>query len=163
MWSGIWSVATTRIAFWTWIWPTRHLDWGRKWLVDFNAGKIQLISFDRTKNTGAINVKIDGSVLERKSSFKMLGLTFSSKLDWGSYINSIAKSAFIKIDTLICSMKFLSPEVVLYLSKCTIRPCMEYCCHVLVGALSCYLELFDKLQKWVCRTVGTSLAASLQP
>ena len=162
MWSGIWSVATTRIAFWTWIWPTRHLDWGRKWLVDFNAGKIQLISFDRTKNTGAINVKIDGSVLERKSSFKMLGLTFSSKLDWGSYINSIAKSAFIKIDTLICSMTFLSPEVVLYLSKSTIRPCMEYCCHVLVGALSCYLELFDKLQKWVCRTVGPSLAASLQ-
>ena len=123
------------------------MDWGRKWLVDFNAGKIQLISFDRTKNTGAINVKIHGSVLERKSSFKMLGLTFSSKLDWGSYINSIAKSAFIKIDTLICSMTFLSPEVVLYLSKSTIRPCMEYCCHVLVGALSCYLELFDKLQK----------------
>ena len=90
---------------------------------------------------------MDRPVLEKKSSFKMLGLTFSSKLDWGSYINSIAKSAFIKIDTLICSMTFLSPEVVLYLSKSTIRPCMEYCCHVLVGALSCYLELFDKLQK----------------
>ena len=22
------------------------LDWGRKWLVDFNAGKTQLVSFD---------------------------------------------------------------------------------------------------------------------
>ena len=30
---------------------------------------------------------MDRSVLEKKSSFKMLGLTFSSKLDcWGSYI-----------------------------------------------------------------------------
>ena len=29
----------------------------------------------------------------RKSCFRMLGLTFSSKLDWGSYIISIAKSA----------------------------------------------------------------------
>ena len=71
------------------------VDWGRKWLVDFNAGKIQLVSFDWSNNTGAIDVKMDGSALEEKSSFKMLGLTFSSKLDWGSYIVSIAKTAFI--------------------------------------------------------------------
>ena len=68
------------------------MDWGRKWLVNFNAGKTQLVSFDRSNNTGAIDVKMDGSVLEEKSSFKMLGLTFSSKLDWGSYIISFAKS-----------------------------------------------------------------------
>ena len=60
-------------------------------------------------------------------------------------------------------MKFLSPEVALYLYKSTIRPCMEYCCHVWAGAPSCYLELLDKLQKRICRTVGPSLAASLEP
>ena len=67
------------------------VDWGRKWLVDFNAGKTQLVSFDQSKTTGAIDVNMDASVLEEKSSLKMLGLTFSSKLDWGSYIVSIAK------------------------------------------------------------------------
>ena len=60
-------------------------------------------------------------------------------------------------------MKFLSPEVTLYLYKSTIRPCVEYCCHVRDGAPSCYLELLDKLQKWICRTVGPSSAASLEP
>ena len=69
------------------------MDWGRKWLVYFNAGKTQLVSFDRSNNTGATDVKMDGSVPEEDSSFKMLGLTFSSKLDWGSYIISIAKTA----------------------------------------------------------------------
>ena len=98
------------------------MNWGRKWLVDFNAGKTQLVSFDWSNNTGAIDVKMDGSVLEKKSSFKMLGLTFSSKLDWGSYIISIAKTASKKIGALICSMKFLSPEVALYFYKSTIRP-----------------------------------------
>ena len=93
----------------------------------------------------------------------MLGLTFSSKLDWGSYIASIAKSASKKIGVLIRSMKFLPPEVALYLYKSTIRPCMEYCCYVWAGASSCYLELLDKLQKWICRTVGPSLATSLEP
>ena len=139
------------------------VDWDRKWLVDFNAGKTQLVSFDRSKNTGATDVKMDGSVLEEKSSFKMLGLTFSSKLDWSSYIVSIAKTASKEIGPLIRSMKLLSPEVTLYIYKSTIRPCMEYCCHVWAGAPSCYLELLDRLQKRICRTVGLSLAASLEP
>ena len=106
------------------------VDWGRKWLVDFNAGKTQLVSFDRSNNFGAIDFTMDGSVLEEKSSFKMLELTFSSKWDWGSYIISIATTVSKKIEALICSMKFLSLEVVLYLFKSTIHPCTEYCCHV---------------------------------
>ena len=105
---------------------------------------------------------MNGSVLEEKSSFKMLGLTFSSKLNWGSYIISIAKTASKKIVHLIRSMKFLSPEVDLYLHKSTIQPCMEYCCHVWVGAPSCDVELLDKLQKRICTTGGPSLAASLE-
>ena len=59
------------------------MDWDRKWLVDSNAGKTRVISFDRSIITGAIDVKMDRSVLEEKSSFKMLGLSFSSKLDLG--------------------------------------------------------------------------------
>ena len=139
------------------------VDWGSKWLVDFNAGKTQLVSFDRPKSTGAIDVKMNGSVLEEKASFKMLDLTFSSKLDWSSYIVSIAKTASKKIGALIRPVKFLSPEVALYFYKSTIQPCMEYCCHVWAGAPSCYLEFLNKLQKLICRTVGVSLAASLEP
>ena len=138
------------------------VDLGRKWVFDFNAGKTQLVSFDWSKNTSAIDVKMDGSVLEEKSSFKMLGLTFSSKLDWGSYIISIAKTVSKKIGTLIRSMKFLFPEVALYLYKSTIQSCMEYFCHAWAGAPSCYLELLDKLQKPIYNTVGPSVAASLE-
>ena len=139
------------------------MNWGRKLLVAFNAGKTQLVSFDWSETTGAIDVKMDGSVLKETTSFKMLGLTFSSRLDWDSYIVSIAKTASEKVEALIRSMKFLSPEVALYLYKSTIRPCLEYCCHVWAGTPSFYLELLDKLQKRICRTAGPSLAASLEP
>ena len=134
------------------------LDWGKKWVVDFSAGRTQLVSFDWSDNNSSIDVKMNWSVLEEKLSFKMLGLTFSSKLNWGSYIISVAKTASKKIGALIRSMKFLSSEVALYLYKSSICPCMKYCCHVWVGAPSCYLELLDKLQKRICRTVGRSLA-----
>ena len=63
---------------------------------------------------------------------------------------------------MIHSMKFLSPEVALYHYKSIIQPCMEYCCHVLAGGSSCYLEILDKLQKWIYRTVGPSYAACSQ-
>ena len=85
------------------------VDWGKKQLVDFNSGKTLLVSFDWSNNNGSIDVKMDGFVLEEKSSFKMLGLSFSSKLDWGSYIISIPKTASNKIGALIRSMKFFSP------------------------------------------------------
>ena len=76
---------------------------------------------------------------------------------------STAKTVSKKIGSYVRSMKFISPEVVLYLYKSTIHPCMEYCCHVWDGAPSSYLELLDKLQKQICRTVGPSLATSLEP
>ena len=72
---------------------------------------------------------MDGSVLEEKLSFKMLGLT-SSKLDWDSCVVCIDKNSSKEIRAFIRSVKFLSPEVAQYLYKSTIRPSMEYCCHV---------------------------------
>ena len=51
------------------------MDWGKKWLVDFSAAKTQLVSFGWSNNNGSIDVKMDGSVLEEKLSFKVLGLT----------------------------------------------------------------------------------------
>ena len=85
------------------------MECGRKWLVDFNAGKTQLVSFDWSNNTGAIDVKMDRSVLEEESSFKMLGFTFF-------FLNWIRpKTASKKTGTLTRSMKFLSPEVALSL------------------------------------------------
>ena len=139
------------------------VDWDRKQLVDMNAGKTQLVSFDRSTNTGAIDVKIDGSVLQKKSFFNMLVLSQSSNLDQGPYIISLVKAASKMFGALICYMKFLFSEVTLYLYKSTISPCKEQCCHVQVGALSCYSELLDKLQKRICTAVGPSLAASLEP
>ena len=58
------------------LWDTE--DWDRKWLVDFNAVKSQLVLSDQSNNTGAIDVKMNGSALEEISFFNMLVLAFSS-------------------------------------------------------------------------------------
>ena len=48
------------------------MDWGKKCLADSNTGKAQPVLFDQPNNTGSIDMKMDGSVLEEKSSFKIL-------------------------------------------------------------------------------------------
>ena len=92
----------------------------------------------------------------------MLGLSFRFKFNQTTYIVSIAKTAFKKFGALIHSMKFVSPKVALYLNKSTILSCMEYYCHVWAGAPSFYLNVRNKLQRSVFRTVVGTLAASLK-
>ena len=96
------------------------------------------------------------------SSFKMLELTLSFKLDWSSYIIPIVKTASQKIGASIRSIKFIFLDVALYLCESIMQPCIEYCCHVWAGCPSCYLELLDKLQKQIYRNLGPSLAACFE-
>ena len=61
------------------------MDCHKKCLNDVSAEKNHLISLDWTNNSSAIDVEIDWTVLEGKLFFKVLGLTHSSKLDWGYF------------------------------------------------------------------------------
>ena len=56
---------------------------------------------------------------------------------------------------------FFSPENALYLYKFIILSCMDYCCRVWAGVPSCYLDMLDKLQDRVFKTIGLSHAAFL--
>ena len=98
----------------------RNCGLDRKLLAKFNVRKTQFVSFGQSNSICAIGVKMNGFVHEEILSFEMLGLSFSSKLDWTSYV--------ISITTL--SVEFLSPEVALYLNKSTLYPFVKDCCHV---------------------------------
>ena len=82
----------------------------------------------------------------------------SSKLDWDSYIIPIAKTASKKIGALIRSMRFLSPEVAIYIYGLTWNTVVMSGLVLLAASL-----MLNKLQKQICRTVGPSLAAALEP
>ena len=58
-----------------------NMEWGRTWLADFNVGKAQLVLFDWSNNTGAIEVNMDWSVVDEKLSSKILELSLPSELD----------------------------------------------------------------------------------
>ena len=112
----------------------KTLGWGRKWLVDFNAGKTQLVLFDWSNSTGTTDVKMDESVLEERSWGWPSLLNWIGALTWSLLLKLLSR----KLEPWLILWSFYSPEVALYLCKSLICPYMEYCCHVWAGGPSCY-------------------------
>ena len=116
--------------------------------MKINTGqKTQLVSFDQFNYTVAVYVKMDGSVFEEKSSFKILGLNL---------IGAVTSSPLLKLAPrelepwFVLWSFFLLRLLCIYLYKSTIWPSTEYCCHILARATMWYLGDY---------TVGSSLAA----
>ena len=138
-------------------------EWGEKWLVTFNARKTKLLSVTKCRDPNLFPITMYGQGLPENDSFRLLGLTINKGLTWNQYIEGIAKSAAQKVGSLYRANAYLTPESILYLYKATIRPCMEYCCHLWAGAPSHLLNLLDRIQNRVVNMIGPRLAQTLQP
>ena len=90
-------------------------------------------------------------------------MTFSDDFIWNTYIESIVKFTAMKVVSLFRSHNFLSPESILYLYKATIRPCMEYCCHIWDGSSTTCLRLLDRIQRRIINLIGPNLSLKLHP
>ena len=83
VWSGIWSVARTRIVLWTWIWSTRHLS---------GTGSGFLVLFDCSNKIGAIDVKLIGLLLRKNHLLRCWG--WLPLLNW---MRTLALSLLLKL------------------------------------------------------------------
>ena len=115
------------------------VEWGNRWLVSFNAAKTKLLSINCFRDPFLPSVMMNGKELPENDQFRLLGLTISKDLNWNHYIKSIAMSASKKVGSLYRAKNFLSQKSLLYLYKSSIRPCIEYCCHIWAGASNEYL------------------------
>ena len=102
----------------------KTLGWGRKWLVDLNVGKTQQVSFEQSKNIVAIDVKMNGSVLEDKLPFN--GIDFGFLIGLGSYIIFIVETSFKKIGALICRLLCISINLLCGLDG-ILWSCLDWC------------------------------------
>ena len=155
MWSDIWSVATTRIDFQTWISSTRLVDWDRKSLVDSILEKLNLFCLTGLITLALLMWKWMGLFL-RRNLLRCWGCL--SHLNW---IGALTLSLLLRLLPRNWSLE-ASSWGCSCLYKSTIRSYMDYC-HTWAGAPSFYLELLYKLQKPLCRTVAPSLVASFEP
>ena len=116
------------------------LDLHRKWLVDLNARKTQLVAFDWSDNTGAIDLKMDWQFLRKNHLFKMRWLTL---LNWIVVLtlSIVLKQPPRKLEAWFVLWSFFFLKLIC-ISITTIWSFMEYCCDVWAGARSCYLDCY---------------------
>ena len=127
-------MATARIDFWIWIWSTRH--WA-------GAGSGLFIS-----------------LLEKLNLFHLSVLRLLVLLMWKWTGLFLWKNHLLKCWDWLSLLHWIGALTLSLLLKVSPKK-LEAC--FWAGAANCYLELLNKLQKWICRTVGPSLAASLEP
>ena len=84
-------------------------------------------------------------------------------MSWKTYLQSIGKLASQRIGCLYRARHYLQPQSVLYLYKSTVRPLMEYCCHLWAGAPRTHLSILDRVERRVKNLVGQKLCDELQP
>ena len=92
MWSGIWSVAITRIGFWTWIWSVRHCGLGQEvacWFQCWNNSNW----FGFWKNSLALLMRKWMSLLLRKNHL----LRCCGWLSLLSWIRALTLSLLLKL------------------------------------------------------------------
>ena len=127
------------------LWGT--VDQARKWLVDLNA----VNSFHLTGRITLVQLMWKWMDLFLKKNYVLRAWDCLFLLNWiGTLtLSLLLKQSPRKVESwaLIRPVTFLPFEVALYLYKCTIRPCTEYCCHIWTGTPSCFLNKLDKLQK----------------
>ena len=99
---------------------------------------------------------------ERKKKERIRHYRSNADMKWKSYIQSIALSAARKTASLYRARQHFSSESILHIYKSTIRPCLEYCCHIWGGAPYVHLELLDRIQRRISNIIGPDLSAKLQ-
>ena len=137
------------------------MDWGKKWIVDFNA--LNLFRFASLKMLVLLTWKRIGLLLRKNHPLRFWRCL--SLLNW---IGALPLSLLIKLPPReLEPWKFILWSYFLLKLLCISinfpHDSMIYSCHVSAGSSTSYLETLNKLQKWICRTVGPSLAVSLEP
>ena len=140
-------MAATSIGLWTWIWSTRHC--GVRKEVALMLNKVNWLRLTGIITLVLLIWKWVGLFLRKNHLLRCW--VWVSLLNW---VGALTLSLLVKLPPKKLEPWFVLWSFFLLRLLSTICPCMDYCCHVWACAASCYLELWDKLQKRICRSAG---------
>lgn len=125
-------------------------DWSRTNNMKFNIKKSKelIFTFKRSSQNFPM-LDIEGSVIERVSEAKILGVTLQSDLKWNSHIENTIKKANKRLHLLnLCRRAGLNQCDLLEVYCSLIRSLLEYCSVVWHPCLPAYLsDSVEKVQK----------------
>lgn len=104
-------------------------DWCESLLLKNNAARGEAMKFTRARNRAQCNLSIDNKPIDQVSTHKHLGVVLSDGLSWKPHILSTAARSNRLLGLLTLTFG-LHHEALLKGYKVTIRPIVDYACHV---------------------------------
>ena len=129
-------------------------DWGDTNMVKFNATKTQACLFTAKRSPFHLTPTFQNISVPITDSIELLGITISSKLNFGQCIESKAETAGKKLGILNKVKRYFSPEQLLILYQAQVRSCMEYCSHLWDGSAKYQLAALDSVDRRARRIIG---------
>ncbi|KAJ8731368.1 hypothetical protein PYW07_004532 [Mythimna separata] len=129
-------------------------DWGDANLVKFNAAKTQACLFSTKRSQFHPAPSFRGVTVPITDRLELLGVTLSSTLNFGSYIEAKAQLAAKKLGILAKVRRYFTPEQLLNLYKAQVRSCMEYCSHLWDGSAKYQLDALESIERRAKKIIG---------
>ena len=134
------------------------IQWCRKWQVQMNAGKSQVVMFSKcpTHRNEDVNLKMFGQTIPTGNEATYLGVIFDSRLTWEHHINNISQRAYGRLN-ILRAMASLSkkhnPSLLTQLYNTTTRSIFEYSSVCIISSANTHLQKLQVIQNEALRII----------
>lgn len=129
-------------------------SWCNNWNMALNISKCNLVRFTKKKQFLQTDYFLGSTELSAVSTYKYLGVFFSTDLSWNTHVNYISAKASRTLNFLRRNFKDapLTLKETLYMS--TVRPILEYASAVWDPHTKLNIEELERVQKRAARFVS---------
>lgn len=139
-------------------------NWSHQNLMNINIGKTKEMLFGAMKTSPPPRITFDTAVIDRVTSFKLLGVVVTDTLSWEDHVTMIC----VKANKRLYSLKLLKRSGVAtadltqyYIS--VIRPVLEYACPIWQSSLTAeQRDRLETIQRRALRIITNSCDYELQ-
>lgn len=129
-------------------------SWCQKWNMALNLSKCNLVRFTKKKQFLQADYFLGSTEISAVSTYKYLGVIFSTDLSWNTHVNYIAAKASRTLNFLRRNFKDAPVKLkeTLYISS--VRPILEYACAAWDPHTKLNVEELERVQKRAARFVS---------
>ena len=138
----------------------KFAEWCSANALHVNTGKTKVMAFGtpgRLKKMGKFRVQLGNVNLQQVSSYKYLGMTLDSSLNFKQHLSNVTRTVSHKLFILSRLRKYLSEKAALLIYKTMVLPYMDYVDVVFHKATGANLERLQRIQNRalkICLNLG---------
>lgn len=128
-------------------------QWCLKWQMKLNTNKCVHVCFTKKKKIFDANFCLGGNKLDKKYSYKYLGVLLSHDCSWNAHVDYVVSKAAIALNYIQRNLRCADPNLRSTAYLTCIRPILEYACTLWDPTQTGLINKLEKIQNRAARFV----------